>query len=243
MIRARADFVNVKFANIFFSAFILQMTPAPSRHVAEMQDMQRYLERWAERERRIPIEPPCDSPIEDIFLWEFKKVAAENVQLRRQQYCKTPLGWKRLDFVLSRVEGSTTIAVECDGRDFHSGAKDSERDAAIVSTGIVEKVYPLRGRDINFHIHDTLHLLGQREPWLISDRGQIHLDRLSEPEARREDVWGVMSSPGFPYGIMRSYIEPRRASHDGDEPDEPDEPDEEYFPKLPTLICWTQRKR
>jgi very-short-patch-repair endonuclease len=242
MIFARADFVKVKFANIFFPAFILQMQPVtPFRHISDISPVRDFA-RLAALAQSIPFEP-CDSPIEDNFLWDFRKVAAEDVQLRRQQDCKTPLGWFRLDFVLSSVEGGTVIAIECDGRNFHSEAKDSERDAAIVSTGFVEKVYRLRGRDINFHIHDTLHLLGQREPWLISDRGQIHLDRLSEPEARREDVWGVMASPGFPYGIMRSYIEPRRASHDGDEPDEPDEPDEEYFPKLPTLICWTQRKR
>jgi hypothetical protein len=210
---------------------------SPIRHISEMGDVRAALKQWATEERRIPI-VPCDSPIEDIFLWEFKKVAADDIEVRRQQYCTTAAGAFKLDFVLSRVRGQIKIGIECDGRDFHSEARDSKRDAAIIAARAVDKIYRLRGRDIHFHIHDALHLLSQREPWLFSERGQILLDQLSEREAKREDIWGVMQPPGFPYGIMRSYLERPR---DADESDYQDEPEEESFPKFPTLICWTQR--
>lgn len=215
----------------------------------EIGDIRSFLARSAEEEHRIPI-VPCDSPIEDIFLWEFRKVANDDIQVRPQHYCKTRSGAFRLDFVLARCTGGPKIGIECDGRDFHSNeTRDSKRDAAIVAAGVVDKIYRLRGRDIYFRIHDALQLLSQREPWLLSDRGQLLLEQLSEPEARREDVCGVMPPPGFVNGIMRSYLEaPRRRKQcdgefdecDGDL-DEFDQSDEEPVSKLPTLICWTQR--
>ena len=199
-----------------------------------MGDVRAALARWVAREQRIPI-VPCDSPIEDIFLWEFRKVAEENIQVRRQQYCRTDAGAFKLDFVLSRAQDGPKIGVECDGRDFHFEARDSQRDAAIISARFLDKIYRLRGRDIYFHIHDALHLLSQREPWLFSDRGKMQLEHLSEREMRREDVWGTLPPPGFPYGIMRSYVELPEDS------EQFDDTEEEYFPKFPTLICWTQR--
>ena len=211
---------------------------SPFRHVSEIGDVRAALARWGSAKQRIPI-VRCESPIEAVFLWEFRKVAAEDITVRRQQYCRTAAGAFKLDFVLSSVNGGVKIGIECDGKDFHSEERDSQRDAAIVATRVVDKIYRLRGRDIHFRIHDSLHLLSQREAWLFSERGQILLDQLSECESRREDVWGVMQPPGFPYGIMRSYLERPRNSDEGDYPDE--EPEGEYVPKFPTLICWTQR--
>ena len=45
---------------------------SPIRHIGEVGDLRGALNQWAAEERRIPI-APCDSPIEDIFLWEFKE--------------------------------------------------------------------------------------------------------------------------------------------------------------------------
>jgi hypothetical protein len=122
---------------------------SPFRHISEMGDVRAALARWVAREQRIPI-VPCDSPIEDIFLWEFRKVAEENIQVRRQQYCRTDAGAFKLDFVLSRAQDGPKIGVECDGRDFHFEARDSQRDAAIISAHFLDKIYRLRGRDIYF---------------------------------------------------------------------------------------------
>jgi len=165
---------------------------SPVRHISEV-GLRAALNEWAAEEARIPI-VPCDSPIEDTFLWEFKKVAADHVQLRRQHYCRTAAGAFKIDFVLSCIRSGKKIGIECGGRDFHSEAKDSQRDAAIIATGVVDKIYRLRGRDIHFHIHDALHLLSRREPWLFSERGQAHFDHLSEREALREDVWRLCSA-------------------------------------------------
>jgi hypothetical protein len=224
---------------------------SPFRSLADL-DIHSLLRCEAEREHRIPI-VPCDSPIEDIFLWEFQKVAHHDIKVLRQQYCETRLGFFKLDFVLaSCTTDRPKIGIECDGRNFHSETRDTQRDAAIIAAGSVDKIYRLRGRDIYFHIHDALHLLSQREPWLFSNRGEVLLEQLSAPKALREDVSGIMSPPGFPYGIMRSYLKAseRRKLYDEyddydeyDEYNDYDESDEEPVSKLPTLICWTQRKR
>ncbi len=75
---------------------------APVQRFGEIGDIDQFLDSWIAEEQRIPI-VPCDSPIEDIFLWEFYKVANDDVQLRRQHRCNTSAGAFRLDFVLSSV--------------------------------------------------------------------------------------------------------------------------------------------
>jgi hypothetical protein len=183
---------------------------------------------------RIPLED-CDSPIEDMFLWDFRKVADKQIRVRRQQECQTRAGAFRLDFLLYSVAGGPQIGIECDGRDFHSVSRDSQRDAAIVAAGVVQKIYRLRGCDIHFRIHDTLHLLSLREPWLFSERGRQNLDTRSAPACFRQDTWGTMTS-GFPYGIMRSYeLDRSQLPDDGEDYEE-----EDLGPRFPTFICWTE---
>jgi hypothetical protein len=42
----------------------------------------------------------CDSPIEDIFYYDFQKVMSEDAMIPRQVECFTPIGSFRLDFML-----------------------------------------------------------------------------------------------------------------------------------------------
>jgi hypothetical protein len=157
----------------------------------------------------------CGSPIEDIFLREFNKVANDQTRVWRQHEVETEIGRFRLDFMLECSSSGAKIGVECDGRDYHSADRDSERDAAIVATQIVDKVYRLRGSDINFRIHDSLELLAWCEPRFFSDRGRINLRTLSQPEDLLEDWRGdwVMY---FPFAAVRSYLRPDNPEEDMD---------------------------
>ena len=206
-----------------------------------LEDVQGALERSITRERRIPI-VPCDSPIEDMFLWDFRKVANDQICVGRQHECQTRSGAFRLDFVLSSVTGGPHIGIECDGRDFHSAARDSQRDAAIVAACPVDKIYRLRGRDIHFRIHHTLHLLSRCEPWLFSSRGLGNLDTLCGAESMREDFIGPWTQH-FPFAAIRQYLSrPRHSEDDADDTDyDGSEDNEDSTPKFPTIICWTQR--
>ena len=178
--------------------------------------------------QRIPYDE-CESPVEDIFLEEFRKVANDEIRVWRQHECQTSAGTFRLDFALGHIARGPEIGIECDGRDFHSADRDRKRDAAIVAVGIVNKIYRLRGRDLFFRVFHTLDLLATVEPGLFSQRGLVNLETLCSPRSRCEDFTG----PGmrkFAHGVFRYFGFP------ADE-----EEDEEFRPLQPVIINWTQR--
>jgi len=138
----------------------------------------------------------------------------------------------RVDFVISRLTGARKIGIECDGKDFHSAARDSKRDLAIVSTGALNRIYRISGRDIFAKIHDVLHLLSWQEPWLLSEKGELNVERLSAPHYLRNDEWGEPVS-GFPYAMIRKY------ELDREKVSENFEDTENIASRFPTIICWT----
>lgn len=173
-----------------------------------------------------------ESPIEEIFSWNFRKFASDDVVVRSQQEFQTPAGMFRVDFVISRLTGARKIGIECDGKDFHSAARDSKRDLAIVSTGALNRIYRISGRDIFAKIHDVLHLLSWQEPWLLSEKGELNVERLSAPHYLRNDEWGEPVS-GFPYAMIRKY------ELDREKVSENFEDTENIASRFPTIICWT----
>ena len=176
-------------------------------------------------------EPECESPIEEIFLREFEKVAKDDTYIRRQYKVETDAGRFRLDFVVESLSLDMAIGIECDGRDFHSAECDSHRDAAIIAADVVDKVYRLRGRDINFRIHDLLELLAFCEPGLFSKRGIINLRSLSHRQDLIEDYKGPCSVH-FPFIAIREYFKP-------DTSEFIDTEITDYGPFKPAVIFWT----
>ena len=153
----------------------------------------------------IPLEP-CDTPIEDMFLWDFKKVADQAVRVRRQHECRTRVGTFRLDFLVSSISVGSRIGIECDGREYHHVPRDAKRDAAIVEASIVDRVYRFRGTDLCYRIHTALNILGHREPWLFSERGKDNLETLCGPVERRDDWLGTSDDTDtFPFVLIRRY--------------------------------------
>lgn len=176
---------------------------------------------------------PCESPLEDIFLEEFCRVADDQIRIWRQYDCQTRAGSFRLDFALGHVSRGPQLGIECDGRDFHSTVRDAKRDAAIVAAGIVDKIYRLRGRDLARPVYDTFHLLSTLEAWLFSERGRINLRTLTGSEHLYRDYVGP-NDRGFPFSAMRSFEGPPTQEDDYDDYD--DSP----F-KRPVHIFWTQK--
>ena len=172
-----------------------------------------------------------ESPIEEIFLRELEKVVNDETRIRGQYEAQTQIGRFRLDFVAECPAIGLKIGIECDGRNFHSADSDSERDAAIVAAGVVDKVYRLRGRDIYFRIHDLLELLAFCEPGLFSKRGLKKLRCLAHPAHLLED-WKGQSGRYFPFMAFREYYKPDAESFI-------DARVEDFGPYQPAVLFWT----
>ncbi|QJE95993.1 hypothetical protein [Luteolibacter luteus] len=184
----------------------------------------------AHASEKVPLEK-CDSPIEDEFYWEFRKVVNPEVNVSRQVEIRTGLGLFRPDFVMEWPAGGRKIAVECDGKEFHEAERDARRDSAIVATRAIERVYRLKGADICWHPFEVIDLLGLCEPWLLSERGRLNLSARTLPiSQRRESLrdWSMF----FSGEAWRAYDSPN---------DSGDQVSEGLYPQRPIAIAWTHR--
>jgi len=178
----------------------------------------------------------CDSPIEDIFLWEFRKLANNNIALRPQYDVDVGFTVYHLDFILTSEIDNISIGIECDGREFHSEARDAKRDLAIIDTGVVDKIYRLRGVDLFYSIHDTLQLLSKVEPKIFSDRGLKIMDSLCHGDYTRDDYKGEWHGQ-FPFAAIR-YFEMSLTDDDLENLGHAERPPD----KSPIVICWSANK-
>jgi len=123
-------------------------------------------------------DPPYDSPIEGIFAWNLTKYLRDDVEFKKQYKVSTEYGNFYLDFIV-RIDGRY-IGFECDGKEFHKDSlRDEFRDAFILSTQNIEKIYRFKGKDIYFKIEEILYCISLLEPELFSKRGKNNLRRLS----------------------------------------------------------------
>lgn len=107
--------------------------------------------------------PDFESPIEEIFQYEFTKFGNPKLTLERQVW----IGSYRVDFLVRN--GNRTIVFECDGKEFHDKAKDMIRDEQLRELG-VSVIYRLAGSVVFHHIHDALLLIACVEPGLFHER-------------------------------------------------------------------------
>ena len=149
----------------------------------------------------------CDSPIEDLFYYDFQKVMSEEGTIHRQVECLTPVGAFRLDFMLQLPD--RRVGFECDGKDFHDEEADSIRDRAIIDAGHVDRIYHLRGRDIHFRLHDALDLIAAQDKEVFSARGRANIKALASRDYEHlED--DVHRSAFFDFAALRRYTRPPR---------------------------------
>ncbi len=170
------------------------------------------------------------SHIQKDFFEALSNVTDDDVRVRWERNVDTKCGRFRLDFLLKRLSDGFAIGIECDGKDFHTPDRDFKRDTAIIATGMVDKIYRIRGHDIFCHVYDVLQLLARMEPWIVSERGAAVIESRAHPKDLRRDHIG---SPGigFQFATIRFYEPPhddRRSGITG--------------PFHPTIIEYTQNE-
>lgn len=140
--------------------------------------------------------PPYDSPIEDIFAYNYIKYANEESSLDSQVSVQTLCGRFILDFVLTTTDGSR-IAVECDGQEFHEFSRDEWRDAMILGERHVDAIYRIRGADLVHNIASVLYAMSVLDPLLFSNRGITNLSALVPLALRKAQIEHDISTIKF----------------------------------------------
>jgi len=120
----------------------------------------------------------CESAIEEKFSYHINKYLASPLKLIPQFPASTAWGNFRLDFTYT-FDNGYKVAFECDGKDFHDGWRDEWRDALILGSGLVNRIFRIPGSAIYHHIEDTLFIISKIEPKLFSTRGLTNLKALA----------------------------------------------------------------
>ncbi len=120
--------------------------------------------------------PPFDSPIETVFAESCFKFLSPTANVGKQIEVSTTHGKFRLDFLVS--VNDRTIAVECDGKDFHEGLHDELRDAILLGEGYCDTVYHFRGCDLVYYPYDCIWLMSVLDDGLFTQRGHLQLGKL-----------------------------------------------------------------
>jgi len=169
------------------------------------------------REGEAMLADAWESPIEEIFARKCCRYLSREADFDCQVEVCTRHERFRVDFVLSRAH--ETIAVECDGHDFHNPLRDEFRDAVLLGEGHFTAVYHFRGCDITFYLEDCLWLMSVKFPALFSERGRHQLDCLHELEivpllSQREAV--ILRKPADPFRrawVFRRNIQQKLSSN------------------------------
>jgi hypothetical protein len=126
--------------------------------------------------------PPYDSPIEDIFAYNFEKYLNPEIFVQPQKEVKTICGVFRLDFAVKFED--RLIGIECDGSEFHNKERDLWRDSLILATGDFDGIYRFTGKNIFSSITECLYLLSKAEPVFFSPRGITNLSTLVDKKIK-----------------------------------------------------------
>lgn len=136
---------------------------------------------------------PTESPIERALLEVLEKRLASDVTIEPQRTFETRFGTFRPDFTLSR--GSTRVAIECDGEEFHDAHRDEWRDAMLLGEGCLSSILRIPGKGIHGHPEDCVYMVSRLFPWAFSSQGAYIVGRLANPDAVEciENHWGNRS--------------------------------------------------
>jgi len=109
-----------------------------------------------------------ESPIEQMFLDEFRKFVADGVSFGQQITINTDWGNFRADF--EAVADGKKYIFECDGAEFHEEFRDEFRDALILGTGSADVIYRLPGSVVFRRCREALLEISRLDPELFSSR-------------------------------------------------------------------------
>jgi hypothetical protein len=119
-----------------------------------------------------------ESPIEDEIERLLPKYIADDASISQQIPIEYRTSQFRIDFLITC--GALRIAIECDGRQYHSAARDLFRDAYILGTTEIASIYRISGTDIWRWPETALHLISEDIPDIFSQRGRTNLQTLSD---------------------------------------------------------------
>lgn len=141
---------------------------------------------------------PTESPLEDAFLVSTEKYLNPHATFELQVPVDTARGRYRLDTVIGRR--GERIAIELDGKAFHSAESDARRDAAILEIGACDAVVRIRGRDVFGYPNLVWYILSRAFPWMVTYRAYTvlaeHLKR-DLPEAVEPPIAAVSDRGGY----------------------------------------------
>lgn len=131
-----------------------------------------------------PYDPPYKSPGAEWFAYHVSKYLDDMVDVIHDVDVPTICGNVKMGFVLTRED--RRIGIEVGGDRFMVEFTDEMRDALILGTGAVDVIYHLRGPKLRERMEDVLYILLQVEPRFFSQRGAKNLERLVDPEIRKQ---------------------------------------------------------
>jgi len=114
-----------------------------------------------------------ESEVEQIFYSELSKLISEDLIFEPQFEIKTICGKFRIDFYFE-LHGKR-IGIECDGKEFHKGYKDSFRDAILLGDNHIDEIFRFQGKDIFYHVHKSIYMIFFKHPDILSERGKLNL--------------------------------------------------------------------
>lgn len=124
-----------------------------------------------------------ESEIERIFYSEICKVISDKIKFEPQFEISTICGNFRIDFYFE-LNGKR-IGIECDGKEFHKGSRDSFRDAILLGDNHIDEIFRFKGKDVFYHIHKSIFMIFFLHPNFLSERGKINLQNRLGGENRR----------------------------------------------------------
>jgi very-short-patch-repair endonuclease len=139
--------------------------------------------------------PTYESPIEQQLGMALAPILITTSVLATQVPITTMIGEYRPDFLLW-TKGRVT-AIECDGADFHTDKfADDLRDAALLQTGLIDKVVRFEGVLLHHHPNDAAMMMSVLHSEAFDERGRAVAERRSNRCAHRYTyVKGGVSIP------------------------------------------------
>lgn len=114
-----------------------------------------------------------ESEIERIFYSEICKVISDEIKFEPQFEINTICGKFRIDFYFE-LNGKR-IGIECDGKEFHKGSRDSFRDSILLGDNHIDEIFRFKGKDIYYHAHKSIYMIFFLHPEFLSERGKKNL--------------------------------------------------------------------
>jgi very-short-patch-repair endonuclease len=128
--------------------------------------------------------PTYESPIEQQLGMALAPILITSAVLATQVAVNTMIGEYRPDFLLW-TKGRIT-AIECDGADFHTDKfADDVRDAALLQTGLIDKVVRFEGVMLHHHPNDAAMMMSVLHNEAFDERGRAVAERRSNRCAHR----------------------------------------------------------